>query len=108
MCACCCQYIISTVAVASNVIVVGFTYNEYDLASFPSLQPNFGGGETDGVIMKFTGSLSGRFWSTYFGGNISDEITAVKTIGTTIYITGNSNSTNNVLASNFIIKPLSF
>lgn len=85
---------------AGNVIVVGYTYNEFQLASSANVQQtNFGGGETDGVIMKFTPSLSGKFWSTYFGGNINDEVTSVKTIGTSIYITGNSNSTDNLLTT---------
>ncbi len=55
---------------------------------------------TDGFISKFD-SNGNPLWSTYYGGNGTDDITKIKVDDDgSIYITGNTNSTANLATAN--------
>lgn len=54
---------------------------------------DYGGGDNDGVIMKFNPGLSDLYWSTYLGGNGMDALFAVKVDSDgNVFATGGSNS----------------
>ncbi|HTO37958.1 MAG TPA: T9SS type A sorting domain-containing protein [Brumimicrobium sp.] len=65
-----------------------------------SHQPNYGGGETDGFIVKIS-PQGNVLWSTYLGGNKTDYITGI-TIdnNNNLYILGITSSSNNIATSN--------
>lgn len=55
----------------------------------------YGGGDNDGVIMKFNSDLSDLYWSSYVGGNGMDALFAVKVDSDgNVFATGGSNSTD--------------
>ena len=55
----------------------------------------YGGGDNDGVVMKFNPDLSDLYWSTYAGGNGMDALFAVKVdLDGNVYAAGGSNSTD--------------
>ena len=77
-----------------NLYLVGKTTNSTHTQSLTnnlSYQSNYGGGEQDGFIAKF--SLDGQLiWFTYYGGQGSDEITNIVADESTIYIVGQTTS----------------
>ncbi len=60
------------------------------------LQPNFGGGRQDGVIIKFTPNLATVLFSTYFGGNGDDAcfVLSINPVTGNIYVAGGTTSTD--------------
>ena len=61
-----------------------------------SLQPNFGGGDSDGFIAKFN-NLGQLTWATYFGGSDMDLINGVDFDNSNnVYIVGSTQSVNNI------------
>ena len=77
-----------------NLYLVGKTTNSAHTQSLTnnlSYQSNYGGGEQDGFIAKF--SLDGQLiWFTYYGGQGSNEITNIVADESTIYIVGQTTS----------------
>ncbi len=64
------------------------------ISTLGSHQPSFGGGISDGFVVKF--DLSGnRIWATYYGGTMRDDPYSCETDASgNIYIGGTSTSTN--------------
>ncbi len=81
---------------AGSVYLVGQTNSPNGIASPGCHQPVFGGGYSDGFIVKFD-SLGQRSWSTYYGGDNFDA-TYGGAIGwnNEIFIVGSTQSTNNI------------
>ncbi len=59
-----------------------------------TIQPNFGGGRQDGVILKFTPNLSSTLFSTYFGGAGDDAsfVLALNPQSGNLYVAGGTTS----------------
>ena len=86
-------YIVGKIRDIDNIPLHSFTTNG-------SHQPNFGGGSSDGFLVKFNpeGQL---VWGTYFGGENYDAIEAIAIDSNNfIYITGSTQSTTNIATSN--------
>lgn len=66
------------------------------ISTLGSHQPSFGGGISDGFVVKF--DLSGnRIWATYYGGTMRDDPYSCETDASgNIYIGGTSTSTNGI------------
>ena len=79
-----------------NLYLAGKTTNSahtQSLANNLSYQSDYGGGEQDGFIAKF--SLDGQLiWFTYYGGQGSDEITNIIADESNIFIVGQTTSEN--------------
>ncbi len=86
----------ATTEFRGNLYLVGKTTNSAHTQSLTnnlSYQSNYGGGEQDGFIAKF--SLNGQLiWFTYYGGQGSDEITNIVADESNIYIVGQTTSEN--------------
>ena len=80
-----------------NIILVGYTLSENDIATTYSYQPNYHLGNLsssgDGMIVKFNPNGQ-RIWSTYFGDKNSDWIYTCKIYGDNLYITGETENNN--------------
>ncbi|WP_348800384.1 T9SS type B sorting domain-containing protein [Flavobacterium adhaerens] len=80
-----------------NIILVGYTLSETDIASPNSYQPNYHlenlSSAGDGMIVKFSPNGQ-RIWSTYFGDINSDWIYNGKIYGDNLYITGQTENNN--------------
>ena len=80
-----------------NIILVGYTLSENDIATTNSYQPNYHLGNLsstgDGIIVKFNPNGQ-RIWSTYFGDKNSDWIYTCKIYGDNLYITGETENNN--------------
>ena len=76
-----------------NAFVSGTTFS-HNFPTKNALQPSYGGGFSDVFIAKFN-STGGLIFSTYFGGNASDEARgiAVDKFGN-CYVTGSTYSSN--------------
>jgi hypothetical protein len=83
-----------TVDGGGNVYLAGETDCTSSVSTAGSHQTTFGGGFTDGLLVKFN-SAGVRQWATYYGGTSSDYATSVArdAIGN-IYIAGITSSTN--------------
>ncbi len=81
---------------ASNDYIVGSCTKSHDFpVTAGVMQPAFGGGTQDGVLLKINSSLTGLVWSTYIGGNANDAVyDCVIDNGGSIYFAGGTNSTN--------------
>ena len=85
---------------AGNVLLASSTQSSGAEAAggFPIrnslIQPAFGGGRQDGVIVKFTPNISAVLFSTYFGGSGDDAcfVLSQSPVTTDIYVAGGSNS----------------
>jgi gliding motility-associated-like protein len=80
---------------ANNVILASCTKSN----NFPvvnAVQPVFGGGLQDGVILKLNPNLSSIIFSTYYGGTLNDAcfVAAINPITNIIYIAGSTESNN--------------
>ncbi len=88
-----------------NLYLVGVFINgtstTQPLFSTPnSLQPTFGGGDSDGFIAKFN-NLGQLTWATYFGGSDIDLIEGVDfDISGNVYIVGATQSSSNIATIN--------
>lgn len=80
-----------------NIILVGYSLSENDIATVNSYQPNYHLGDLsstgDGIIVKFDPNGQ-RIWSTYFGDKNSDWIYTCKIYGDNLYITGKTENSN--------------
>lgn len=82
-----------TTDISKNVIICGDTYST-NAISFSGFQSFFGGGTTDGFVLKLN-SLGKRSWSTYYGGNGNEGITSCVTDASgNIFFAGETSSTN--------------
>ncbi len=79
---------------SGNFCVAGQT----DSRNFPlknALQPNYGGGDSDGFVAKFGYDLSTLLFSTFFGGDDLEEDPQIAVdSGGLIYVGGRTQSTN--------------
>jgi gliding motility-associated-like protein len=80
---------------ANNVILASCTKSN-NFPTLNALQPLFGGGLQDGVILKFTPNLSNIIYSTYFGGNKNEAcfVASISPITGNLYIGGSTESNN--------------
>nr|WP_294783981.1 T9SS type B sorting domain-containing protein [uncultured Flavobacterium sp.] len=80
-----------------NIILVGYSLSENDIATAGSYQPNYSVGNLsstgDGMIVKFSPNGQ-RIWSTYFGKKNSDWIYTCKIYGDNLYVTGKTENTD--------------
>ena len=60
---------------ANNNVYVGTSTQSTDFPTTANaIQPNYGGGSQDGIVIKLNGNLSQLIWSTYLGGSDADGI----------------------------------
>ena len=84
----------------TSVFVTGQT-NSIDFPITPNAHKTTLTGSTDGFISKF--NADGDFiWSTYFGGELDDNVRNIKTINNNVYFIGTTNSDSS------IVTPLAF
>ena len=78
-------------------IVAGSCDATFNIATTGAFQTVFGGGGADGFIMKFNNGGIAKLWATFYGGNGIDGAEFVK-VGNSgsIYLAGNTESTNNI------------
>jgi hypothetical protein len=78
---------------ADNACVTGDTAsNNFPVSN--AIQPAFGGGATDAFVTKLNASGSGLIYSTYLGGNLTDEGRGIAVLGGNVYATGDTSSSN--------------
>lgn len=76
-----------------NVYIVSSTASADLPVTNGAVQPTFGGGGQDGVLVKMDASLSTLFWCSYFGGSQADAVYNIELDGTDgIYIAGGTRS----------------
>ncbi len=78
---------------AGNACVTGDTAS----TNFPvsnSIQAAFGGGPRDAFVTKLNAAGSGLIYSTFLGGNLTDEGRGIACKGTDVYVTGDTSSFN--------------
>ncbi len=83
---------------ANNILVASCTQsNNFPTVGSP-IQPAFGGGKQDGVILKFNSDLSARIFSTFFGGNGSDAcfVLSINPLTGNLYVGGGTSSIDNL------------
>ncbi|PJJ07117.1 gliding motility-associated-like protein [Flavobacterium sp. 1] len=80
-----------------NIILVGYSQSENDIATTNSYQPTYHLGDLssrgDGMIVKFNPNGQ-RIWSTYFGDKNSDWIYNCKIYKDNLYIVGKTENNN--------------
>jgi len=88
-----------TVDASNNVYFAGSTFST-DFHSSGKTQVGFTvqpqatiGGLADGFIVGYNAAGT-RTLSTYLGGNASDQLFGITSVGTNVYVTGSTNSTN--------------
>lgn len=82
-----------TTDATKNVYICGDTYST-NAISFNAFQPLFGGGTSDGFLMRLNG-LGQRSWSTYYGGSGRESATSCVLDGKgNLYLAGETSSTN--------------
>jgi G:T/U-mismatch repair DNA glycosylase len=90
------EYCTSIHSDGTSVWVTGYTYStDFPLQSLSGAynQGTHGGGYTDAFILKF--STSGeRQWATYYGGTGGDQGNSIYSDGTSVWVTGETSSTN--------------
>lgn len=90
------DYLMSIAIAGSDLVVAGYTSSTASIASITGAFQSIYGGSTDGMISRFT-SAGSRLWGTYYGGNGTDNISAVAiTSANEIVISGGTQSTNNI------------
>ena len=78
---------------AGNASVTGDTAS----SNFPvsnAIQATFGGGSTDAFVTKLNASGSGLIYSTFLGGNLTDEGRGIASNGSDVLVTGDTSSAN--------------
>jgi gliding motility-associated-like protein len=84
----------------NNIIAVGYTYANTNIATPNSHQEFKGGDENDGFIVKLN-SNGERIWASYYGGIGQDVIKTVSTDNSNnIYIAGDTGSEENMISAN--------
>ena len=81
---------------AGNVLVASCTQSSDFYFTSGALQPVFGGGKQDGVIVKLTPNLSSVIFSTFFGGKETDAcfVLSINPLTGNLYVAGGTNSDN--------------
>jgi gliding motility-associated-like protein len=77
-----------------NIMVASCTQSTNFPTAGTGIQPGFGGGKQDGVILKFNSNLSGLIFSTYFGGSGSDAcfVLSINPLTSNVYVAGGTSS----------------
>lgn len=76
-------------------VYVASTSSSIDFPVVNAAQPNYGGGQSDGVLFKMNPTLSTMLFSTYIGGSASDGAFSVQTNrAQEVYIGGGTTSPN--------------
>jgi len=84
---------------AGEVYTTGVTGSSSSISSTTGFQLNFGGGISDGFVVKFTGT-GVRQWSTYYGGLLEDALTGISLDnGLNVYVSGTTSSNNNIAST---------
>lgn len=81
---------------ASNNIILASCTQSSNFPTQGDLNGGFGGGEQDGVILKFNANLSSTIFATYFGGNGQDAcfVTSIDPVSKDIFVAGGTGSNN--------------
>ena len=90
----------STSDATNHVYVVGYTESDDFPTTSGAHQETFGGGSSDGFIMKFNPDHT-LAWSTYFGGENVDVINDIAIYNDIIYMIGYTYSSSGVVNGNF-------
>ena len=81
---------------AGNVYLSGVTASTISIATPGSHQPTYGGGTSDGFLVKFN-AAGVRQWGTYYGGSLTDNAYACSVdLNNDVYITGQTASTSGI------------
>lgn len=59
-------------------VLVASMAGSTNLATPGVFQPTYGGGTTDGLVLRFSNNLGQRLWATYVGGTQADALYSVK------------------------------
>ncbi len=78
-----------------NVYIAGITASLSGIATSGAWQDTFGGGDQDAFLAKYN-SDGIQFWSTYYGGDGTDQAKSCAFDGKGVYIAGSTSSTNNI------------
>ncbi|MEO7445957.1 MAG: PKD domain-containing protein [Ferruginibacter sp.] len=76
---------------ANNIYLASCTQsNDFPVNTGSPIQPTFGGGLQDGVVMKFSPNLTSVLFSSYFGGNGDDAcfVMAINPVTNNLYVGG--------------------
>jgi hypothetical protein len=79
-----------------SLYVTGGTTSDTGIAALCAWQPVYGGGSEDAFIAQFNDSNGYLHWASYYGGNYYDEGASCASDGKCIYISGRTNSFNNI------------
>lgn len=78
-----------------NYVIVGSTSSQSAFTTSGTLQPNYGGGGTDGFICVLNGTNGGRNSCSYYGGSNNDLCRGVSTdVAGNLFFCGTSQSNN--------------
>jgi beta-propeller repeat-containing protein len=90
-----------------NAYVTGYTSStNFPGASSSSIQPNYGGGFSDGFVAKINAAGTALLYSTYLGGSFDDFANGIAVDSSrNAYVTGYTSSTNFPGASSSSIQP---
>ncbi len=78
-----------------NVYVTGYTNSTTGMASASGWKTDYGGGTEDVFFAKYN-NLGNQVWATYYGGSGSDQGWSCTYDGRSIYICGQTNSTDSI------------
>ncbi|MBP8876760.1 MAG: gliding motility-associated C-terminal domain-containing protein [Flavobacteriales bacterium] len=78
-----------------NVYIASCTASPDMPVTIGSIQPVYGGGAQDGVVVKMDASLTSVIWGSYFGGTAADAIYNIELNSAgALYVTGGTRSTD--------------
>lgn len=78
----------------NDVIIVSLTDNTNLPTTAGSMQPTYGGGGSDGLIVRFAESLTSIRWMTYFGGDSIDALYGARAQANRLVVVGGTLSPN--------------
>ncbi len=78
----------------NDVIIVSLTDNNNLPTTAGSMQPNYGGGGSDGLIARFSESLTSLRWLSYFGGDSIDALYGARIQANRLVVVGGTLSPN--------------
>ena len=78
---------------AGNAYITGYT-NSVDFPVTNAIQPNYQGGGVDAFIAKLNPAGSALLFSTFLGGNSSEDATDIAVDDSGVYVAGITSSTN--------------
>ncbi len=78
---------------AGNACITGDTAS-YNFPVSNAIQAGFGGGSSDAFVTKLNAAGSGLIYSTFLGGNLTDEGRGVACKGSDVFATGDTSSAN--------------